>query len=193
MNSIIRTYIARQTPIYADDMNALGKAGAITRNISGRNVVVDWTGIHFRDDADKQKTAFLQMSSALGPSGVYGAKIGRLKATFKFTTASSAVIAPTDIFDFPSSEDAVFYNQPELFNNPVTHWIAVDGTGYSFADVSPIPNDLGRQGYEANYAKAIRRFRVRVVGTTAYVEYSYSNDGDDWTLLFTGNACPGGA
>lgn len=40
-----------------------------------------------------------------------------------------------------------------------------------------------------NYNKAIRRLRVRVVGTTAYVEYSYSNDGDDWTLLFTGTAC----
>jgi hypothetical protein len=44
----LHQYVPNQTPVYADDMNTLGQAVRLLNNLSGPDVFVDETGVHFR-------------------------------------------------------------------------------------------------------------------------------------------------
>jgi hypothetical protein len=44
----LHTYVPDQTPVYADDMNTLGTLVRMMNNVSGADVFMDETGIHFR-------------------------------------------------------------------------------------------------------------------------------------------------
>lgn len=116
---------------------------------------------------------------------------GRYIGTIKL---GPLIVNDVDDFDLDDLDDGpgcLLLNQGELTSTD-PKWIPTTGDTPTFVLAWIVGITKGTTEAAVvmtNYNKAIRRLRVNVVGTSAQVQYSYSNSGDDWITLFTGVAC----
>jgi hypothetical protein len=104
--------------------------------------------------SDDPTSKWIKVSAGKPASGIYGAKRCTVKSDWIWPTGTGTPVDPADVFDVATDDDCLFFNQPELFNDPVTHWVPTDA--YVFVRASREPNDLGMATFTDNYAKALR-------------------------------------
>lgn len=69
--SVLRDYVARKTPVFAEDMNTVGQFLEMLRNFSGADLVVDSSGVHARRKYTPIRMLMVRLGTAATGGGKY--------------------------------------------------------------------------------------------------------------------------